>query len=38
MANWNQCSWERGAFESDDDYQERIADLNAYRDYMWGDN
>jgi hypothetical protein len=35
--NWSQCSWERSSYESDEDYRERISDLNAYRDFMFDD-
>lgn len=35
--SWSQCSWERGYNESDEDYRERISDLNAYRDFMFDD-
>jgi hypothetical protein len=31
---WTQSSWERGYNESDEDYRERISELNAYRDFF----
>lgn len=30
---WSQCSWERSSYESDEDYRERLQDLNDYSEY-----
>jgi hypothetical protein len=34
---WTQCSWERSSYESDEDYRERMQDLNDYSEFSYDD-